>query len=271
MIASCVRLLQQRWPVRPRAAIILGTGLGEFAEHLNVELAIEYRELPGFPQPTAISHDGRLVAGRLAGVPVLTLRGRFHYYEGYNFEQVTLPLRVAAALGCETLIVTNASGGLNPRFRSGDVMVLDGHLDLMGGRNSGAAATAAAPTRAAGRAPYDPELAELALAISRRENFACHRGVYAAVTGPNYETRAEYRFLRRIGADAVGMSTVPEVLAASAASLRVLALSVITNVARPDAPDIVDALDVVHLAEHAEPKLRAIIGGVVASLAPLRG
>jgi len=266
VVEECVRVVRARWPQTPRVAIILGTGLGGLAEHVEAATTVAYSDLPGFPQPTAISHQGHFIGGSLAGLPVLTLQGRVHYYEGFNFDQITLPVRVAAALGCQTLVVSNASGGLNPRFRSGDLMVLAGHIDLMGCRNRFAQAPSIYPI-ASGRTPYDEPLAERALAISRHGDFACHRGVYVAVTGPNYETRAEYRFMRRLGGDAVGMSTVPEVIAAHLAGLRVLALSAITNVARPDAPDTVDALEVVDLARHAEPKLRAIVLGIVEYLA----
>ncbi|MEO8498484.1 MAG: purine-nucleoside phosphorylase, partial [Planctomycetota bacterium] len=230
-------------------------------------------------------HKGQLVCGELVGVPIIAIQGRVHYYEQFSFAQITHPVRVAAALGCELLIVSNASGGLNPQYRSGDIMVLDDHIDLMGSRNAyssdpmydgvpspsrliGSAKPTGLEAHRTTRQPilYDSELAHLAVAIGRRKNFACHRGVYVAVTGPNYETRAEYRFLRRIGGDVVGMSTVPEVIAAAAAGLRVLALSAITNIAKPDAPDAVNSLEVVDVAEHAEPKLRAIATGIVKQL-----
>lgn len=162
------------------------------------------------------------------------------------------------------LIVSNASGGLNPQYSSGDIVVLDNHIDLMGQRNALSTTERSISRCLEPQAFYDSELA--AVAIARRENFVCHRGVYVAVTGPNYKTRAEYRFMRRIGGDVVGMSTVPEVIAAAETGMRVLALSAVTNVAKPDARDAVDALEVVDIAEHAEPKLRAIVIGIVRHL-----
>ncbi len=265
-VAECVRIVQSKWKKRPRAAVILGTGLGELTTHFTIEATIPYSTLPAFPQPTAIAHKGQFVCGELAGVPIIALQGRVHYYEQFDFRQITHPVHVAVALGCELLIVSNASGGLNPQYSSGDIMVIDDHIDLMGNRNAVTASPRSATIRVKQPFLYDRELASLAISIARHENFVCHRGVYVGVTGPNYETRAEYRFMRRIGGDVVGMSTVPEVIAAAAAGLRVLALSAVTNVAKPDAPDAVDALEVVDIAEHAEPKLRAIVIGILKHL-----
>jgi purine-nucleoside phosphorylase len=244
-------------------AVILGTGFGGLTSRIDIDAMFPYSALPLFQQPTAVAHKGRLVCGELAGVPIIALQGRVHYYEQFSFAQITHPIHVAAALGCELLIVSNASGGLNPQYRSGDIVVLEDHIDLMGSRNAFAGGQPAGLIRSRQPHFYDAELATMAVSVGRRENFACHRGVYVAVTGPNYETRAEYRFLRWIGGDVVGMSTVPEVIAATEAGMRVLALSAVTNVAKPDAPDAVDALEVVDIAEHAEPKLRAIAIGIV--------
>jgi len=262
-VDQCVRIVQSQWTKPPRAAVILGTGFGGLTSHINIEATFPYSALPSFQHPTAVAHRGQLVCGELAGVPIIALQGRVHYYEQFSFAQITHPVHVAAALGCELLIVSNASGGLNPRYRSGDIMVLEDHIDLMGSRNAFTASERSAPVRWRQPHFYDAELATMAISVGRRENFVCHRGVYVAVTGPNYETRAEYRFLRCIGGDVVGMSTVPEVIAAAEAGMRVLALSAVTNVAKPDAPDAVDAMEVVDVAEHAEPKLRAIAMEVV--------
>lgn len=262
-VAECVRIVQSKWSKQPRAAIVLGTGFGGLTSHLEKDATLSYADLPGFQQPTAVAHEGKLVCGELADVPIIALQGRVHYYERNTFAQITHPIRVAAALGCELLIVSNASGGINPQYRSGDIMVLDDHIDLMGNRNVISPMPETASIRARRSELYDRELASLAQSIGRRENFDCHRGVYVAVTGPNYETRAEYRFMRRIGGDVVGMSTVPEVIAAADSGMRVLALSAVTNVAKPDAPDAVDAMEVVDIAEHAEPKLRAIATEIV--------
>lgn len=290
-LTECVRIVQSQWNKRPRAAVILGTGFGGLTSHIEIEATFPYAALPAFQQPTAVAHKGQLVCGELSGVPIIALQGRIHYYERFSFAEITHPVRVAAALGCELLIVSNASGGLNPRYRSGDIMVLEDHIDLMGSRNAVSSAfmhdgvaspsslnrsteptgleprrTTTGPIRLKQPVLYNADLASQAVGIGRLENFACHRGVYVAVTGPNYETRAEYRFLRRIGGDVVGMSTVPEVVAAAEAGMRVLAISAVTNVAKPDAPDTVDALEVVDIAEHAETKLRAITIGIVKHL-----
>lgn len=291
-VVEAVAAIRNRWSASPRAGIILGTGLGELAEQVDVEAIIDYIDIPGFAKSTALAHKGRLICGRLAGVPVAVMQGRVHLYEGYPAQQITLPVRVMKALGAELLIATNASGGLNPRFNSGDVVVMEDHVNLIwsaptlktrsvseGGleRQRGSTsltddsgsdsrrATQFAIRNPAGF-PYDAELINTALAIARRENFAAHRGVYVAMTGPSYETRAEYRLLRRLGADCVGMSTVPEVLAAVHCGLRVLGLSIVTNVARPDVFEKVDAEEVLHDAASAGRKVQKIILGVLATL-----
>jgi len=259
-------VIRSQWTVRPRVAIVLGTGLGDLANQIDADFVLPYDRLESFPRATAVGHQGEFVCGRLAGVPVIAMRGRCHLYEGYSYDQVTHPVRVMGELGATLLIASNASGGLNPQFKSGDLMAIEGHVNLMGRRGFAAAPAIAAPL--GGRTngpPYDAKLIDAALAVARRENFVCQRGVYVAVSGPNYETRAEYRFFRQIG-DAVGMSTVPETLTAAARGMSVLALSTITNVAKPDAPQFVDADDVVDIAEHAEPRLRKIVMGVLETL-----
>lgn len=234
--------------------------MGRLARHIGSPEPIDFADLPHFPQATALSHRGRLICGRLAGTPVVAMEGRCHRYEGYTLEQLSLPVFAMAALGVETLVLSNASGGLNPRFASGDVMVIDDHINMMFWRER----FAAPQPRAGTRWIYDRRLIERALEAARRNDFTAHRGVYVAMTGPNYETPAEYRFLRRIGGDVVGMSTVPEAQAAASCGLRTLGLSVVTNVARPDCPWVVKAEEVVAAAESAEPKLRAIVLDVVA-------
>jgi len=260
-------LIREKWSIRPRVAIVLGTGLGDLANHIDTECVLPYRRFESFPLTTAVGHEGQFVCGQLASVPVIAMRGRCHLYEGYTHDQVTHPIRVMRELGASVLIVSNASGGMNPQFKSGDLMAIEGHVNLMGRRG--------VPRMSAGKqswgartcdSPYDLTLIERAQAVARRENIVCHRGVYVAVCGPNYETRAEYRFFRKIG-DAVGMSTVPEALVAAACDMSVLALSTITNLAKPDAPHHVDADEVVDIAEHAEPRLRKIVTGVLEHLA----
>jgi purine-nucleoside phosphorylase len=264
--------------------MIFGTGLGQAASMIEIQQAIPYETIPGFARSTALSHRGRLVCGRLNDICTIAMEGRCHLYEGYSFDEITRPVRVMRSLGVEQLIVTNASGGLNPQYRSGEIMVVSDHINLM--FRSGPLVSESGKDReestlsVAGRGMispgrrssvndrsdargYDPSLIQRALEIARQENFIAHRGVYVAVTGPNYETRAEYRFLRRIGGDAVGMSTVPEVRTAARWGMQILALSMIANVALPDAPQQVDAQDVVDCAASAEPNLRKIVLGTV--------
>ncbi|MEX2142574.1 MAG: purine-nucleoside phosphorylase [Pirellulales bacterium] len=252
------------WECRPRVGIILGTGLGGFVDHIEVDGAIPFDRMPHFARSTADGHDGRLVCGRLAGVSVITMSGRCHGYEGYSSAQITLPVRLMRALGVRLLILSNASGGMNPSYRSGDVMVIEDHINLMG-RKLRLDYDQSLPGKCGSAPPswYCSNLIELALASGRNGGFAAHRGVYAAMTGPNYETRAEYRMLRAIGADAVGMSTVPEVLVAARCGMRVLALSTITNICVPDRLTPARHEDVLAAAAAAEPKVRRIIIDVV--------
>jgi purine-nucleoside phosphorylase len=263
-IHAAVTEIQRRWSERPRAGIILGTGLGPLARQIEAAATIEYERIPHFPKSTVASHRGQLICGTLSGVSVVAMEGRFHAYEGYPLDQITLPVRVMKALGAAMLIVTNAAGGMNPIYAQGDIMLIDDHINLMGlNPLIGVNDDRLGPRFPDMSQPYDAELIARAMEIARRENFAAHRGVFVAVTGPNLETRAEYRFLRAIGADAVGMSTVPEVIVAVHAGLRVLGISTITDVCFPDALKPVDVAEIIATANAAEPKLRAIITGVL--------
>jgi purine-nucleoside phosphorylase len=258
--------IRRLWDCRPKVGIILGTGLGRFVDQMEVQQTIPYDRVPNFSQSTADGHDGRLVCGRLAGVPVITMSGRCHGYEGYSLAQITLPVRLMRTLGIELLILSNASGGMNPRYRSGDVMVIEDHINLMGQKlrldfDDGWPGS----RNLESTSYYCGSLIELALAGARNGGFAAHRGVYVAMTGPNYETRAEYRMLRAIGADAVGMSTVPEAIVAARCGLRVLALSTITNICIPDRLTPARHEDVLAAAASAEPKVRRIIIDVLAA------
>jgi purine-nucleoside phosphorylase len=259
--SAAAQAISARWRRVPRAALILGSGLGNLASRVEPEAVIPYAEIPGFPRSTALGHAGRLVCGTLHGTTVATLEGRCHLYEGYTREQIALPVCALAELGAEVLIVTNASGGLNPSYVGGDIMLIESHIDLMFRGVAGGVGRDRSVM-------YDASLINLALSLARRENFVAHRGVYAALAGPNYETRAEYRLLRRIGADTVGMSTVPEVLAAASCGLRVLAISTITNVACPDAPCKATGDEVIAIAERAAPKVRKLVEGVLSRLNP---
>lgn len=264
--------IQQRWSTIPSVGLILGTGLGGLADSIQSDELIEYDQVPNFPRSTAIGHRGRLVCGQLEQVPVIAMQGRCHLYEGYSWEQVTLPVRIMKALGVRSIVITNASGGLNPGFQSGDVMVMEDHIDLMfrsppswavDSRNEQPVMTRA------GRGPrslYDPQVRAAALAAARRIGARAHAGTYVALTGPTYETRAEYRMLRTIGADAVGMSTVPEAIMATHLQLRILALSIITNVAAPDVLETVSGEEVVAAAEAAGSHVQQVIAEILPQL-----
>ncbi|MBI3838060.1 MAG: purine-nucleoside phosphorylase [Planctomycetia bacterium] len=264
-VAAAVGAIQSAWPARPRVGMILGSGLGELTTEIEVQARLSYDTIPHFPRATALGHRGQLVCGKLCGTNVVAMEGRFHAYEGYSLVQVTFPVRVMSALGVELVIISNACGGMNPHFRSGDIMVIEDHINctrdnpLAGPHDVNSGPRCFDMSRV-----YDPDLIERALAIARRCNFTAHRGVYIGVTGPNYETRAEYRFFRRIGGDAVGMSTVPEVIVAAQSGLRVLALSVVTNLCFPDQLQPVTGQQVIAMAAAAEPKLRAIVSGILA-------
>jgi len=256
-VAAAASLIRRHWSCEAKTAVILGTGLGELAENLTDTATIPYKDIPGFPCSTALAHKGHLVCGEFSGVPAIMMQGRCHLYEGYSFDDLTLPVRVLASLGVQTLIVTNAAGGLNSSFRAGEIMLIDDHINLMGCRCDGADRSRTLL--------YDAGLADLAAATARRHDFVQRRGVYVGVTGPTYETRAEYRAFRRIGGDCVGMSTVPEVLAAATCGLRILGLSTVTNVASPDAPKTVTAEEVVEIAAIARPRVQQIIAAALAS------
>lgn len=257
--------IARRWPRRPRAGIILGSGLGSVADSISVDETVDYGEIPGFVRSTALGHRGRMLFGELSGVSVVAMQGRFHCYEGYSAERAAIGVRVMRALGAELLIVSNAAGGLNPRFAVGDVMVIDDHINLQN-RNPlvGVNDDRLGPRFPDMSAPYDRCLAERALAIARRADFVCHRGVYVAMLGPTYETRAEIRMLRAFGADAVGMSMVPETIVAAHSGLRVLGLSTITNICSPDIPQPASGEQVVATASAAKSNLSVIVAGVLA-------
>jgi purine-nucleoside phosphorylase len=257
--------IRQQWSGRPRVGIILGTGLGGLAEQIRTEATFDYQSIPYFPRSTAISHTGQLVCGELQGTTVVAMEGRFHAYEGWTHRQITFPVRVMKALGANLLIVSNACGGMNPQYSHGDIVVIEDHINLMSGNPLiGVNDDSLGPRFPDMAAPYDRKLIDKALEIARRENFAAHKGVYVAVTGPNLETRAEYRFLRMIGADVVGMSTVPEVLVAVHAGMRVLGLSIVTDMCLPDALEPADIQKILAVAATAEPKLRKIVLGILA-------
>ena len=263
-MGAAADVVRGRTAARPSVAIILGTGLGGLAEEIAVEVAIPYDEIPGFPLSTVESHVGRLLLGRLGGKPVVAMQGRFHRYEGYALGQVTFPVRVLHALGADTLIVSNACGGMHPLWSPGDLMLIADHINLLGenplvGPND----DRLGPRFPDMSAAYDPGLRALARAAALELGITLREGVYVAVAGPNLETRAEYRMLRSLGADVVGMSTVPEVIVANHEGMRVLGLSIITDQCLPDALEPASIDRIIETARGAEPSLRRLVARVV--------
>ncbi len=260
-------VVRARWGRTPAAAMILGTGLGGLATRIDVDTAIPYEALPGFARPTVASHEGRLLCGTLGGKPVVAMQGRFHLYEGYSLRQVTFPARALRALGAPTLVVSNACGGMHPLWAPGDLMLIADHLNLLGdnplvGEND----ARLGPRFPDMSMPYDAELRALARAVAAEQRTTLREGVYAAVAGPNLETRAEYRMLRTLGADVVGMSTVPEVIVAVHGGMRVLGLSIITDQCLPDALQPASLDSILAVAHDAEPRLAALVERVVERL-----
>jgi purine-nucleoside phosphorylase len=248
----------------PRAGIILGTGLGSLVSQIKEEASLEYEQIPHFPKSTATSHRGRLVCGTLCGMPVMAMEGRFHMYEGYDLKKITLPVRVMKAMGADLLVVSNACGGMNPYYKSGDLMMIEDHINLLGDNPLiGINDDRLGPRFPDMCEPYSHELIKKALEIARKNNIVAHQGVFVAVAGPNLETRAEYRFLRQIGADVVGMSTVPEVIVAVHAGMRVVGFSIVTDMCLPDALEPADVPKIIATANAAEPNLRTLVMGVL--------
>lgn len=247
-----------------RVGLILGTGLGRLSSEIEADHTVDYDDVPHFPVSTVEGHHGRLIAGRLAGVPVVALQGRFHLYEGYSPQQITLPVRVLAQLGIDTLLISNAAGGMNPAYRRGDLMLVSDHINLQGSNPLiGANVDEWGPRFPDMSEPYDLALRGSARRVAAEGGVTLHEGVYVAVPGPNLETPAEYRFLRRIGGDAVGMSTVPEVIVARHMGVRCMAISVITDECDPENLQPVSIEDVLAAAAAAEPALTAVMKGVV--------
>lgn len=266
-IAAAMEVVRARFATRPRAALVLGTGLGALGREIEVEESIDYADIPGFPLSTVESHAGRLLCGTLAGKPVIAMQGRFHRYEGYTLQQVTFPIRVLRALGAEVLIVSNACGGMHPLWAPGELMLIADHINLLGdnplvGHND----DRLGPRFPDMSAPYDDALRAVAREVALSQKLALREGVYVAVAGPNLETRAEYRMLRALGADVVGMSTVPEVIVAVHGGMRVLGISIITDQCLPDALEPASLPTILAVAGTAEPKLTAVVRGVMERL-----
>lgn len=265
--AAAAAFLQQRGFAAPRAGLILGSGLDQLAERVAVSAAVPFEEIPHFPTSTVEHHSGQLLGGTFGGQPVVVMKGRVHGYEGYSLREVTFPVRVMKALGIDTLIVTSAVGGLHPLYREGDLVAVVDHINLMGDNPLiGPNDDALGPRFPDMSEPYDRALIELAVGAGLHEGITLQRGVFVAVAGPNLETGAEYRFLRMIGADIVGMSLVPENLVAVHAGLRVLALCVVTDMCLPDALKAADIRRILQTAATAQPQLNRIVERVLASL-----
>jgi purine-nucleoside phosphorylase len=264
-ISTAATVIRSRSALVPRAGIILGTGLGDLATRIEADVTIEYGDIPGFPLSTVESHQGRLIIGHLSGVPVVAMQGRFHYYEGYDMKQITFPVRVMHQLGARTLVVSNACGGMNPLYRRGDLMIIEDHINLIGDNPLiGPNDESLGPRFPDMSEPYSRELIARAEEVALEQKIRINKGTFVAVAGPNLETRAEYRFLRTIGADAVGMSTVPEVIVARHMSMKVFGISIITDECFPDALAVADIDEIIAAARSAEPKMTEIISGVVA-------
>lgn len=265
-INESAAFLRKQWDAVPQAGIILGTGLGSLVSQIQVTASIDYGEIPHFPRSTATSHKGRLVCGQLHGLPVMAMEGRAHMYEGYPLKEITLPVRVMKAMGADLLVVSNACGGLNPYYAAGDIMMIEDHINLMGDNPLiGINDDRLGPRFPDMSEPYTQSLIDRALAIGRREDMVVHKGVFVAVAGPNLETRAEYRFLRLIGADVVGMSTVPEVIVAVHCGMRVVGFSIITDMCLADALTPANVTEIIRIAGEAEPRLTQLVMGVLAA------
>lgn len=263
-IAAAVDAVRARTALVPEVAIILGTGLGGLARAMTVEAELAYDAIPGFPLSTVESHSGRLLLGTLGARRVVAMQGRFHRYEGYTLQQVTFPVRVLRALGARTLVVSNACGGMHPLWAPGDLMLIADHINLLGDNPLiGPNDASLGPRFPDMSEVYDAGLRELARTVARAQGLALREGVYVAVQGPNLETRAEYRMLRAMGADVVGMSTVPEAIVARHAGMRVLGCSIITDQCLPDALEAASLDRILAVAAQAEPRLTALVQGVL--------
>jgi purine-nucleoside phosphorylase len=266
-IETAAAFIREHSGFRPELGIILGTGLGDLSRMIEAEATIPFDEIPHFVPSTAMTHEGNLILGSLAGRRVVAMQGRVHYYEGYSMRQITLPVRVMRALGAHSLVMSNAVGGMNPHLRPGDLTVVTDHINLMGDNPLiGPNDDRLGPRFPDMSAPYDRIYIEAVEAVALRERIPLRRAVYVAVAGPNLETAAEYRFLRAIGADTVGMSMVPECLVAVHGGLRVLGLSVVTDSCFPDALAPADIDEIVRTANGAQPKLETLVTGFLQSL-----
>lgn len=266
-LTKTVEYLQNKGFDNPEVGIILGTGLGQLPEHVKIIKEVSYNHIPNFPTATVEFHKGKLIYGTFEGKTVIVMQGRFHLYEGYSLEDVTYPVRVMEKLGIKTLLVSNASGAINLNFKKGEIMVIDDHINLQGGSPLAFKGVDKLGERFVDMsAPYDLEINERFEQIAQKNGIKLHKGVYASVVGPQLETRAEYRFLKIIGADAVGMSTVPEVIVANHLKLKVAAVSVLTDECDPDNLKPVDIGDIIAMASKAEPNMIVLFKELIKEL-----
>ncbi|HEX6982054.1 MAG TPA: purine-nucleoside phosphorylase [Balneolaceae bacterium] len=264
---EALAFIQDQTDERPEYLIILGTGLGHLADEINVKHTISYADIPHFPVSTVESHAGRLLFGSLSGKSVVAMQGRFHYYEGYTMQQIAFPIRLIKALSASTLIVSNACGGMNSNYKRGDIMLINDHINMLGNNPLiGPNDDELGPRFPDMSEPYTERLLEIAESVALDKGIRMHQGVYLALSGPTMETKAEYRFLRMIGADVVGMSTVPEVIAAIHMGMEVMGISVITDECFPDALEPINIEQVLEAAGQAEPKMTQVIMGVLERL-----
>jgi len=266
-LEETIPFLKDKTSIKPRAGLILGTGMGKVAEVIDPEIVIPYQEIPHFATSTVESHDGKLIFGTLNGVPVMAMKGRFHYYEGYDMQTITYPVRCMKAMGVETMLVSNAAGGLNPLFKPGDIMMIVDHINLMGDN----------PLRGVNddqlgiRFPdmskaYHPEYRDIVEKVALKIDQRLMQGVFVGLMGPNLETAAEYRFLRGIGADTVGMSTVPEVIVAIHSGLKVVGFSIVTDMCLPDALEPATMEKILAVADSADSKMAKLVSEVLPEL-----
>lgn len=263
--SAAVDFVRRQTIVQPVVAIILGSGLGDLAESIEHPIAVPYQEIPGFKTSSAKGHRGELILGELEQTPIVAMAGRLHRYEGWSNDDIAFPIQLMSSLGAKTLIVSNAAGGVSPKLSVGDIVVIRDHINWLGGtsqRNQ----TIFAPSPLRSGALYDGAMSSVAMRVAIERQFNAWEGTYLATLGPNYETRSEYRMMRKIGADVAGMSTVPEVLAASALGMRILGLSMVSNVANPDIAVVADHAEVLEAGVAAAAKMEAIVRGVLKSL-----
>jgi purine-nucleoside phosphorylase len=266
-LQAAATFLKAHFRTPTRIGVVLGSGLGNFVQELQIEAEIPYEQIPHFPVSTVEGHHGKLIAGTISGNPVIAMAGRFHYYEGYSAAEVVFPIQVLKGLGVDTLLISNAAGGTHPDFKVGDLMLITDHISFatvnpLIGKNE----ASLGPRFPDMSEPYKKHLIQKAKAIARKQNIDLKEGVYFGVTGPTFETRAEYKMIRLLGGDAVGMSTVAEVIAANHAGMQVLAISVITDLGIRDEENVITHEEVLHAAKAAEPKLSTLFRELIAIL-----